>query len=985
MIRFQYYLFLLIKLPLVITVVLVSTPFDNFRIECPQRYGVQRLNIRMAESQGYKRTDAVFSISCGNIQDLSPWDTIPDSIADMEYEDCHYTESFDPILEKHKNVTCGIRKYLSGITRISGTKTSLMCCKLRTRDISKCTEKEFNKPLDNVGFVEIQHDGMLINSIIINDNSYLIKFCSFMPRAVGFIYDEIATSTPRPTTIAYLSTTKMVTKTLTPIENYSQSTFPRLISENELKSISSQNNNLIQNNKFENTQYIKDESSNSNKYDIDDMINQEFIPMKIDFEEKNYHQITTNESDIKKNDNESIKLLYNNNSTINNNHKAKNNLSILPELKTSKSFENINSQTYHQKLELINDELSTETTTLELEKDKIGDKSTINVNSNENTLLKIEGINNLSITNSSQRPLYNSQYKHIQTDPIVIEEEIISNHSNQLKSLKSSEKKELHSSSFENNSNTLNSFKSNEGLPYPIPFTTISKDTLQSLLLTSTPSSDKVDIAKATVAKLHYSLKYNKKYNHNKSAFGSKTFKALEDNEVKQKNQTTDSESLTTTTIKYSTTPYIPRMNKKLINNNKQKSIEISTEKPIMYKLSSPKSQDIIKTNDSSNNLTLNNDKNIIKTSTDIKSTYTNKELNEMEKNTNLMISQIDEFAKIPFDETFVPKDYSSSSEKNSENIKTPIQEAINEQYHFNGYPTKDSNTKMKYYQPPVEYRKSNKSYLSSSYHGIISKEDNLEESNNFNKGPLVDEDTDNSPFDDSINESLFQSQKEIKSSNLKNIEELESAKGIDKDIIPQNYLTSHDIRRAPQKTYTKDFYHPKALESTVKISPTLPPLTIFKYEHKESPMPLQPLTVIKENIDITKIKDNNDDSLTTPLINSEYLLRDNNSNNKDIEKNFNIPLTLEKINTSLLTTTEVTTKYNANVFYKVPKIKIPRKKEKYLTFCTKEEAIRDENNLVIACGGDYDIWIPPRCPQGSSCFLTNDSTYRICCPVSSG
>ncbi|KAF7634269.1 hypothetical protein Mgra_00006347 [Meloidogyne graminicola] len=34
--------------------VLISSPFDNFRIECPQTSGAQRLAIRMVESQGQK-------------------------------------------------------------------------------------------------------------------------------------------------------------------------------------------------------------------------------------------------------------------------------------------------------------------------------------------------------------------------------------------------------------------------------------------------------------------------------------------------------------------------------------------------------------------------------------------------------------------------------------------------------------------------------------------------------------------------------------------------------------------------------------------------------------------------------------------------------------------------------------------------------------------------------------------------------------------
>lgn len=78
------------------------------------------------------------------------------------------------------------------------------------------------------------------------------------------------------------------------------------------------------------------------------------------------------------------------------------------------------------------------------------------------------------------------------------------------------------------------------------------------------------------------------------------------------------------------------------------------------------------------------------------------------------------------------------------------------------------------------------------------------------------------------------------------------------------------------------------------------------------------------------------------------------------------------------------TTEYDPATFYHTPVPK-PLKKEKVLTFCTKDVALRDSRNMVIACGGEVDIWYPTRCPQGADCFLSQDSTYRLCCPVSSG
>lgn len=88
---------------------------------------------------------------------------------------------------------------------------------------------------------------------------------------------------------------------------------------------------------------------------------------------------------------------------------------------------------------------------------------------------------------------------------------------------------------------------------------------------------------------------------------------------------------------------------------------------------------------------------------------------------------------------------------------------------------------------------------------------------------------------------------------------------------------------------------------------------------------------------------------------------------------------------------------YDLRNFYHTLKPKQPPPKEKCrhsftqlefaldLTFCTKEVAIHDENNLVVACGSELEVWTPSRCPPGSDCFIAPDSTYRICCPVYTG
>ncbi|KAI6241550.1 hypothetical protein M3Y99_00314500 [Aphelenchoides fujianensis] len=125
---------------------LISSPFDNFRIECPQNAGAQRLSIRMVESQGMKRQDTVFAISCTNVNELYPWNGIPQDLAELERENCRYSESFDPIMDRSTNFSCGPREYVASVVRLFGTKIQIGCCKLRTRDETNCVEQRFGKP-----------------------------------------------------------------------------------------------------------------------------------------------------------------------------------------------------------------------------------------------------------------------------------------------------------------------------------------------------------------------------------------------------------------------------------------------------------------------------------------------------------------------------------------------------------------------------------------------------------------------------------------------------------------------------------------------------------------------------------------------------------------------------------------------------------------------------------------------------------------------
>lgn len=80
----------------------------------------------MVESVGQKRQDVVFDLSCETVEDLYPWVNIPVGIAEIEREDCHYSQMIDPILDDNTTFTCGPREYLAGITRLSDTRFEII-------------------------------------------------------------------------------------------------------------------------------------------------------------------------------------------------------------------------------------------------------------------------------------------------------------------------------------------------------------------------------------------------------------------------------------------------------------------------------------------------------------------------------------------------------------------------------------------------------------------------------------------------------------------------------------------------------------------------------------------------------------------------------------------------------------------------------------------------------------------------------------------
>ncbi|KAK6760987.1 hypothetical protein RB195_022165 [Necator americanus] len=185
-------------LPLVsVRKVFVSSPFDNFRMECPKKTAAIDVAIRMVESVGAKRQDIVLDMSCENIDELFPWVNIPAGISEVEREDCYYSHMFDPIIDEKTEFSCYRREYMAGITRLTDTRVQIMCCRLRSRDESNCREIFFNKPIGPSKSTIVRYENQLINAIRLDGEYYIVRFCDLTPRDIVSIYDDVKTTASR--------------------------------------------------------------------------------------------------------------------------------------------------------------------------------------------------------------------------------------------------------------------------------------------------------------------------------------------------------------------------------------------------------------------------------------------------------------------------------------------------------------------------------------------------------------------------------------------------------------------------------------------------------------------------------------------------------------------------------------------------------------------------------------------------------------------
>ncbi|GMT36447.1 hypothetical protein PFISCL1PPCAC_27744, partial [Pristionchus fissidentatus] len=182
-----------------------SSPFDNFRIECPKGAGATGLGVKMVESVGAARQDVVFELSCDDVNEIYPWINMPGGVKSVEREDCYYSKMFDPIIDEDIDMSCRAREYMAGITRISETRIQVLCCRLRSRDEFNCGELTFNKPLGLTRSTVIENENTLINGLSIQGMTYKVRFCDLSPRSIDEIMEDVP---PNRRKIVRISTTK---------------------------------------------------------------------------------------------------------------------------------------------------------------------------------------------------------------------------------------------------------------------------------------------------------------------------------------------------------------------------------------------------------------------------------------------------------------------------------------------------------------------------------------------------------------------------------------------------------------------------------------------------------------------------------------------------------------------------------------------------------------------------------------------------------
>uniref|UniRef100_A0AC34PWP1 Uncharacterized protein n=1 Tax=Panagrolaimus sp. JU765 TaxID=591449 RepID=A0AC34PWP1_9BILA len=842
--------------------VLISSPFDNFRIECPQKYGAQRISIKMAESEGRLRQDTVFSLSCNPINEIYPWERIPQGVQDLEREDCHYTGMFDPIMDTNVSYTCAEREYIAGISRVTDTRIQMMCCRLRTRDETNCVSLRFGKPFGTNSKAEIQLNGKLINAFGVEQNLYKIRFCDLVPRAISEILADVKTTTMKPvvtsvsesTTTTKVSTTtqtiatssendKLTTKILTTEPTTTVQT-SKINTKDETKSIVNQELEIFTTSSTQ-SPVLSTSTINTTIFDPKNSIEvtASVLPKENMFpSDKDYENIEEAESELM--------------STIAEMMKAK---KIAVEILAKVKASGVKQQAMDKQQEMAEEILK------EIENQ--------NDPNNAEQIFKesIEMLNELAeakkimsaeeFTKEVERQNNEKEQSQTSFEPVVeqLSEEVLKAAANSQESRRAPIKTRPNT--------TLPPL---DNFPSPPPHRRPSE-------LSSYPSS------------VNRYPEYRVPVRHSQSS--PPDFEEYDDLFRETPKPLFHRRPRPAVTTKHPVVNY----NAKL--SQIQPYVDEDTETSPFEEENRPRP--VPKHNSPPSNEIFETDEEIIATA-----------------NPKFRRPTIRYDNDSPFEVRRAPLPRGPAlnlKQKADDLIPVDVEEAALAMT----MPVMDDkkaleNSKLK---PKTEIHESTKDAVK------------------------IFAPANNQPME--LNDEMLQQLMSMESVG-------DSLQNIHKNVETLVPMTAVDSENATMEE-----------EATTTMNATI---------SEEITATSEDLTTTTEELSTTTSSSTEDPtttaSTTTPTTTTEEITEEP---------------------TTTFETTPSTTPYDPATFYHTVPIKKQTKKEKYLTFCTKDLAIRDANNMVVACGDSIEVWYPPRCPVDSACFYTEDSTFRICCPISKG
>uniref|UniRef100_A0AC35G157 WxxW domain-containing protein n=1 Tax=Panagrolaimus sp. PS1159 TaxID=55785 RepID=A0AC35G157_9BILA len=986
----------------------------------------------MVESQGLKRQDTVFALSCNKIDEIYPWSDIPQGVLDLEREDCYYTNMFDPIMDTNISYTCSPKEYLAGITRVTDTRIQTMCCRLRTRDEANCENVRFGKPLGYDGKVEIQLKGKLINALTVEKNLYNVRFCDLVPRAIGAILNDIKTTTARPSTTTTSTTKQTTTTTSMPLTTTiisNQLTEDQIKEKTVTDNIETLQSTLLSSESSDNEVAEQEIGENAQIEELKFASNQdpqesEMLESSIDLTNENVTETSDSQMIASKEVSSSAEEKVLSPLPI-----QQQNTSVSMEVQASPMpQENIfPSDKDYENIEEAEAELMT--TIAEMIKAR---------NIAKNIISKVKSAGVKQLVKEKQEEMAEQLLREIegQTDPAKADElfkqsiEML-NELSEAKQIMSTEEfsKEMMRQEDKKAEESASKMKV---LPAEIfkeealwkstseekePFETPSTEVQHSV----TSSSKERDIITSTLPP-----------------------------------QTSTASSTTTATTFYFTKPlhttilpfYTTKMPFTDISQSLEDVFEYAKSKSLFFKKHEKKS--------------------FLKPSIE----------NGPSKEVLFAASSSNEARRAPakhFTEpypTLPPLNNFPSPPSQTRHRPRPLE-----------LPRIPKSQENEEYQPPIieldEYDELLRSttpypYFYKSYkkHTTIPHlAPNAR--GNFVDQPYVDELTRLSPFETSYENRILPSIKprhritttpEPTTPEIFVEETTEYVPPIIYETSPTFKVFPHDkspfdypeIRRAPiPRRIAYDEYK----NELQKNQPYMDKIALDSILSKTAEVQTQTINVASKEGDQIDKNDGEGVMSFKPVNNkemeiekAEVLVNDDEKqgeeaeyqNEQDIESHGNqdvetlVPMNAieegsrsheenvtetkhEEITTTTSESSTTTTKnpsissttssavtesepqqeefyaqeyqdiepepptYDPRAFYHTLPPRPIVKKERYLTFCTKDLAIRDSNNMIVACGSDNEVWIPKRCPDGTDCFYTTDSTFRICCPVAEG